>query len=293
MRAGFFHLIIVVLLLALSSQAHAASSVFSISDIQNHYTNPAQKVRILVVPGHQPFVGGTQFGGLWEREVVADIADTLAALLRQNPKFDVLVAREKYRWNPIFESYFRNTKSIERFIKKHKKEMKRSIRRGTIQPNAAQVHHNTASTQGALQLYGFTKWANDRRYDIVLHLHLNDAAGRDPDVPGAYSGFSIYVPDHQFKNASSSRAIAESIAARLNDSHATSTFPGEAVGIVEDQQLIATGAYNSAKSAALLIEYAYIYEPQFHNDATRDAAIAEYAHLTYQGLQDFFKESER
>ena len=40
-------------------------------------------------------------------------------------------------------------------------------------------------------------------------------------------------------------------------------FPGE--GVVEDQELIAIGSFNTLNPIGLLIEYGYIYESQFYN----------------------------
>ena len=82
------------------------------------------------------------------------------------------------------------------------------------------------------------------------------------------------------------------LAARLGAYHATSTLPGESAGVVEDQQLIAIGSNNSADDAALLIEYGYIYEPQFQNASTRALAEKDYAYATYLGLRDFLKDPE-
>jgi peptidoglycan hydrolase-like protein with peptidoglycan-binding domain len=38
----------------------------------------------------------------------------------------------------------------------------------------------------------------------------------------------------------------------------------------------------------MLIEYGYIYEPQFTSDDTRSIALKDLAYQTYLGLQDFF-----
>ena len=107
---------------------------------------------------------------------------------------------------------------------------------------------------------------------------------------GKYDGFTIYVPDHQYSNATASKAIGDAIAVRLNAYHATSTAPKENKGVVPDQELIATGSNNSAGAASLLIEYGYIYEPQFQEPSVRSAAINDYAYQPYLGLQDFFKD---
>lgn len=277
----------------------------TIAQIQNDYrgmqiadpitgspqSGTAKKVKILIVPGHQPETGGTEFRGILERDIVVDIADSLAALLAQNPHYEVFIARTKTAWNPILQSYFdANTLEIETFTLSLKAQMKNYLADGSILPAVDQVYHNSTKTKAALQLYGINKWAGENGFAITLHLHLNDDDQHRARVAGKYSGFAVYVPDPQYSNAEASRAIGEALAARLNVYHATSTLPKEDVGVVPDQQLIAVGSYNSASAAALLIEYGYIYEPQFQKTSVRQVAIADYAYATYLGLQDFFND---
>jgi N-acetylmuramoyl-L-alanine amidase len=250
----------------------------------------AEKVRILIVPGHQPESGGTEFDGVYERDIAVDIALALAQLLRQNPHYEVMVSRTKTEWNPILSSYFStHALEIQTFTQSQKAQMAEHLAQGSIIPEADQVYHNATRSDAAMQLYGINKWTSDNGYDITLHLHVNDYAGRRSRA-GAYDGFAIYVPDDQYSNAAASRAVAEAIAARLSAYHAKSTLPKEDRGIVEDQQLIATGSYNTADNAALLIEYGYIYEPQFQNASVLPLAVADYAYQTYLGLQDFFQD---
>ncbi|MDD2657899.1 MAG: N-acetylmuramoyl-L-alanine amidase, partial [Candidatus Pacebacteria bacterium] len=250
---------------------------------------PARKVRILIMPGHQPDKGGTIFGGVYEREVVMDIAEALSALLLQNSHYEVLIARTKTAWNPILQTYFdTHALEIETFQQSQKLQMAGYLADGSIVPDANQVYHNTASPNAALKLYGINKWASDNNYDIVLHLHINDETGHRAHVAGKDTGFSVYVPDHQYSNAAASKTVGEAIAVRLNAYHATSTLPKEDRGVVEDQELIAVGSNNTVNGAALLIEYGYIYEPQFQNASVRRVALADYAYQTYLGLQDFF-----
>lgn len=252
---------------------------------------PAKKVRILIVPGHQPNAGGTEYKGVVERDVVVDIADALAVLLSQNSHYEVMVARTKTAWNPILQNYFdTHMLEIETFEQSQKAQMADYIANGSILSDSDQVYHNSIPTPAALQLYGINKWASDNAYDITLHLHVNDYAGRRLSVLKAYNGFAVYVPDRQYSNAEASKAIGELIAARLNAYHATSTLPKEDAGVVEDQQLIAIGSNNSASDASLLIEYGYIQESQFQIASVRPLAIADYAFQTYLGLQDFFKD---
>jgi len=255
------------------------------------FTTHAKKVRILIMPGHRPHFGGTVFNGVYERNVVVTIADDLAVLLRKNPHYEVTVARTKTAWNPILQTYFDTYASqISAFMHSQRSQMAKHLANGSIIPETRQIDHDATPSKAALQLYGINKWANDNKYDITLHLHINDYAGRRKRDYDKYSGFAIYVPNYQFSNAKASKAVGESVAVRLNAFHATSTFPLESAGVVPDQDLIAIGSNNSVNDAVLLIEYGYIYEPQFQISSVRKIALDDYAYQTYLGLQDFFKD---
>jgi hypothetical protein len=187
-----------------TTEAQAAAVFFVQSttseQIQNKYT-PTKKVRILIVPGHQPDTGGTEFNGVYERNVVVDIADALAALLAQNPHYEVMVARTTSAWNPILQSYFdTHALDILSFEQSQALQMANHLADGSILPEADQVYHNTASPYGALLLYGINKWTSENGYDITLHVHINDYPRRYAKAVGTYDGFAIYVPDHQYSN---------------------------------------------------------------------------------------------
>ncbi|MEK7107343.1 MAG: peptidoglycan-binding domain-containing protein [Patescibacteria group bacterium] len=288
----------------ISKRAQSAAVFFvqsiTVAQIQSDYLGiksadsalaSAGKVRILIVPGHQPYAGGTEFGGVYERNIVVDIADALAGLLTQNPHYDVMVARTKTAWNPVLQSYFdTHFQEIEEFRRSQELQMEGYLASRSILPPVDRVYHIAAQTNAALQLYGINKWSSENKYSIVLHLHINDYAGRSAHKAGTYDGFVIYAPDHQYSNAIASKAVGEAIAVRLNAYHATSTLPQEAAGVVEDQELIAIGSNNSVDGAALVVEYGYIYEPQFQQSSVQSAAIADYAYKTYLGLQDFFND---
>ena len=150
------------------------------------------------------------------------------------------------------------------------------------------VRHNPAADNASQALYGVNKWANDNNIDIVLHLHLNDYPQRKYDMPGKYKGFSIYVPDRQFPNGEASIEIAKSIKEELAKIAPASNFPKEKEIIIEDQQLIAIGSNASRKGVSILLEYGYIYEPQFYDKEIRSFALREMAEATARGLKDFF-----
>ena len=264
----------------------------SVDDLMDAYAAAAaggDKVRILVMPGHEPDFGGTEFAGFYERELVVDIADRLARELRTDPNLEVFVARGNQGWNDDFEGYFdKQGKRIERFVDKKKEAMAKLEKRRKIDENEEQAAHNEARSDVALRLYGVSKWADENDIDLVLHLHLNDETGHGTDIPGVHSGLAIYVPDAVYGNAKASKAIAEPVFARLNATTATSTFGLEQKGIVEDRELIAIGAYDTLKAPSLLIEYGYMYEPRISGDGARNEVFADYAYQTALGVKDFF-----
>lgn len=263
----------------------------STSDLKAAYAEAASggdKVRILVMPGHEPDFGGAEFKGYYEREFAVDIAEKLAAELRTDPNLEVFVARGNAGWNDDFEYYFdKQSRKIERFVSAHKSAMEKLEKKGRLKENEEQGAHNAARTDVALRLYGVSKWANEHDVDLVLHLHLNDETDHAADTAGVHTGAAIYVPDSIYGNAKASMAIAEPVFERLNAYTATSTSGLETKGIVEDRELIAVGAYNTAEMPSLLIEYGYIYEPRI-TEGARNEVFTDYAHATASGVKDFF-----
>lgn len=267
----------------------------SIAEIQSHY-NPQptaapdgiRRVRILLVPGHEPDYGGAEFGTIKERNMTVELARDLQQFLGNNNHYQVFVTRDTASWNPTFSNYFKSDwTGIKDWEEAHKDEILNLIRLGEFHPVTPEVFHNNAPTNVALRLYGIDKWADENDMDIVLHIHFNDYPyhGR---APGKYSGFAIYVPQNEYDNSTTTEALANSIFKRLSKYNAVSDLSGESSGIVQDQDLIAIGAYNSVNAASMLIEYGYIYEPQFTSDSLRSAAIKDLAFQTYLGLEDFF-----
>lgn len=248
-----------------------------------------EKIRILIVPGHEPDFGGTEFMGYYERELVVDIANKLATELRTDTNLEVFVARGNEGWNDDFTYYFdKQGRKIERFVDMHKKAMATLEKKKKLEENTAQAAHNEARSDVALRLYGINKWANENDIDLVLHLHLNDDTGHAANTPGTHSGSSIYVPDRIYRNTKASKAIAEPIFERLNTTNATSTFGFETSGVLEDRELIAIGAYNTSEVPSLLIEYGYIYEPRITGAGARHEVLTDFAFQTALGVKDFF-----
>lgn len=254
----------------------------------NEARNGRDTVKILIVPGHDDKRGGTEFSGTKEWELTIAMAEMLTELLRQKDEFEVYITRNNIGYDNDIQAYIENdSESIRRFREEHKDTMDKLIRSGLIDTRNG-VEHNSAPDSTALRLYGINKWANENDIDIVLHIHFNDHPGRTYNRAGEYSGITIYIPERQFSNSTASKMLAETVWERLTAYFAPSDMPGEAAGIVEDQDLIAVGAYNTLDPAVLLVEYGYIYEPQFANQEIRALALKELALQTYLGILDFF-----
>lgn len=262
----------------------------SLNDIQADYTAStdtlAEKANILIVPGHEPNLGGAQFGAIDERNLVVEIGQDLQQFLETNPRYQVSITRDTKSWSSIFTDYFKNGwNDIITWEKTSKQNTPELISFGASAPP---VIHNSAPTNVALRLYGITKWANENKIDLMIHLHLNDYPGHRKKVPGKYSGLVIYTPAVQYSNSKTTKAIADAVFKRLALYNPTSNLPVESSGVIDDPELIAVGANNTSDAASMLIEYDYIYEPQFVNEKVRSLALKDLAYQTYLGLQDFF-----
>lgn len=256
----------------------------------NKRTSSENKIKVLIVPGHDPVSYGTEFLGLREYDLNLDLSKKIYDFFAQESIFDVRLAQTSEGFDPELEYYFeRNMDETREFVEGQKLLMNHFISTGLIEPHIG-VIHNTAPQDVALRLYAINKWANENDIDIVLHVHFNDYPGRNKRAAGEYDGFSIYVPESQYSNSKGSKAVAESIFEKLNEAYPQSDFPREAAGIVEDQELIAVGAYNTLDAVGLLIEYGYIYEPMVAEPSLRDAVLTDLAFRTYRGVATFFNE---
>jgi N-acetylmuramoyl-L-alanine amidase len=243
-----------------------------------------QKVKVLIVPGHEPDFGGTEFDSVKERDVNVAIANQLALELKQDPHLDVVVARDSESWNPILASYFTDEwQSIRDFI-----ASKKLSASDTSYSNVLQASHDTAPPDVATRLYGITKWADENGVDMAIHIHLNDGGDRNGTEAGNQSGFAVYVPDASFDNAPTSRVLGTAIANQLNQYNATSSLAIENLGVAGDQELIALGAFNTASYASVLVEYAYIYESKITSPTILPLVEKDFANSTYRGVERFF-----
>ncbi len=250
-----------------------------------------EKIRVLVVPGHDAEFSGTVFGGLKEVELNLELGEKLYSLLKTEPAFEVFLTQTWVGYTPYFKKYFEENRSqILQFIETHKVAMQNFVNAGQVE-RVVHVEHNFAPSEVAIRLFGINKWANENGIDIVVHVHFNDYPGRKRGREGQYSGFSIYVPESQYSNAKGSKSVADSIYERLAKFYPQSNLPMEDRGIVEDQELIALGSNNTLDGAGVLIEYGYIYESAFSEPTLRNTAMSDLALQTFLGVMDFFGET--
>lgn len=262
------------------------------TEIKNTYKlakEEKSKINILIAPGHDDNVFGTQFKGVREADLNVEMAVYLKNFFEKEEEFNVFLVRNKYGYDPMFLNYFnKNRNSIIQFINQYKNMMNTAVQIGLVEINNT-VEHNSASEETVIKLYGINKWANENGIDIVINIHFNDYPGRRYDKSGEYSGFAIYIPEKQYSNSKASMALAKPVFDQLKKYLPASDMPKEQNGIIEDQELIAIGANNSLDSAVLFIEYGYIYESQFVNENIRKVALEEAAYQTYLGVKNFFE----
>lgn len=265
----------------------------TVAQIKKNYVlashDSTKKVKILIVPGHNPNYGGTEFKNVKERDLAVDLANELKNFLDDDKHYEVYVIRDKVSFTSEFEKYFKeNWDKIKEWKEASRKEFSSIVNIESANKLVSRVFHNNVSTDIAIQLYGITKWSNENDMDIVIHIHFNDNPRVKTSLPGVYSGFAIYVPYEQYGNSESTKTIATDIFKRLEKYNPVSNLHGESIGIVYEPELIAIGSNNTSDAASMLIEYSYIYEPQLHDAVIRNLTVRDMAYETYLGLQDFF-----
>jgi len=265
----------------------------TVEQLKSNYNMAAlegnKKVRILIVPGHEPDFGGTEYGLLKERDLNVEVAENLKNYLSQNLRYEVRMTRTKNSWIPEIAEYFKlNWTEIIEWQKANKDALKELVKIGGYTPVVQLVYHNTVNPSVGTRLHGINKWANENEMDVVVHIHFNDYPRKNTSTSGNYTGFAIYVPEGQYFNSTSTKAVANTVFKRLAKYNPVSDLRGERSGIVEEPDLIAIGSYNSVDAASMLIEYAYIYEPQLNDSRIRETYLKDIAYETYLGLQDFF-----
>lgn len=264
----------------------------TVSDLKNTYKKAERgkgSIKVLLVAGHEPHFGGAEYRKIKERDIVVDIAQEIERILSNKKEYKVVISRDKEKWNPELEQFFTEEwNEITPWKESYQREMVRLFNNGAVKRVTDGVQHNDAPPDVAKRLYGINKWVNENNFDIVIHIHINDNPRKNTSMPGAYSGYAIYIPEGQYSNAEATKAVAQKIDDRLSLSFTKSNLPKENTGLVEDQELVAIGRHNTVDAVSLLIEYAYIYEPWMQDPVIRDKNIKEMARATVLGLEDFF-----
>ncbi len=284
---------------AFENVRHFVASVFFVDSttpdmLHTKYANAkrGEKLKVLIVPGHDDEYSGTQFRGVRESDMTVELGEVLAALLAKDSRFDVTLSRTVSGYAPLFQEYFASQRQqVAEFMKNQIAMMDDVMKQGFMTKYAGVGHHG-APDEVAYRLYAINKWANDNAVDLVIHIHFNNYPHKNLSQPGTYNGFTIYVPEGQYSNAKGSEAIARSISTELSKEYRISNLPKENEGVVPDQELIAIGSHNSLDGAGMLIEYGYIYEPQFLTLQKRADSLSRLAVLTYQGVEDFFNPTQ-
>lgn len=267
----------------------------TIAQIKNKYEvserNKRQNVRIMIVPGHEPGYGGAEYRDILERDLSVELGEELKSFFENDPHYEVIISRDKKYWNPVLQTYFnQNWNDIKKFYDTSKEEMLRLVNNGTVTKFQNGIFHNEAAPDVAMRLYGINKWNNENGIDLVIHIHLNDYPRPYTKTAGKYSGFAIYVPERQYSNSTTTSAIAESVMERFKKYNPVSDMPREKEGLIEERELIAIGSYNTLDVPSMLIEYGYIYEPQFNEDDIKAVVLKDLAYQTFLGVEDFFGE---
>ncbi len=288
---NFFGKILIFISLFIGFTANAAGLEITNQDIdafKGKYFN--DKIRILIVPGHDKEYPGAEFKTIKEETFNLQLATNLFDYFKNDPNFDAYITRDSSGYLPVFKNYFTDKKdAIEKYVSLSNDWF------SNLFPDfqwVDGVEHNTAKKEVATRLFGINAWANENNMDLIIHVHFNDVAGRKKNVAGDYSGFSIYIPEKQLNNYFFSNELAKSIFPNLEKVLAVSDLPLENKGIVEDQQLIAIGPKNTLFSPSLLIEYGYIYDSYALNSSIRKLFFNELAYRTYIGVKKYFDSSK-
>lgn len=246
-----------------------------------------KRFKILIFAGHEPEYGGAEYQGILERDLNLQLAEELKKILANNPNFEIVMIRDREGWNPVIKNYISDNKEeIKTWLSAKKEDFLLSIEEGKITPVRAEMGHRETPLDAAIFMYGVNKWAGENGIDLALHIHFNN----NPKYKGKpnYEGFAIYIPEKQYQNSSSSRKIAEYLMTEISKTHKVSTMKAESDGIIEDQELIAVGCYDTALTPAIVVESAYIYEDLMLTEDSRDNFITQMASSTARALENYF-----
>ena len=78
--------------------------------------NSGEGVRVLIAPGHDSEVQGTEFDGTEEADLNLELATDLYNLMKSDNKFEVFITRNENGYLPEFVNFFSSErKNIEKF----------------------------------------------------------------------------------------------------------------------------------------------------------------------------------
>lgn len=247
-------------------------------------------IKILLVPGHDDEVWGSQYGNTKEADMNLSLAKELFNILKKDKRFEVHITREKGGYTKEFADYFAsNMESISSFKDEAMAKRQAEISSGVFVPKTS-VPHVKAKESVALKLYGLNKWANENKLDAMIHIHFNDYPRPSKWTLGKYKGFAVYIPEDQMVNSTESKLLGENIFLQLKKKYAISTYEKEKAGLIQDQKLIALGSNGTLLPdvRSVLIEYGYIY--RFKNKSARLQAYKNMSKLTAEGIKNYFLE---
>ncbi len=263
-------------------------SFFALLLIPSYFAEAEERIRVLIVPGHDDISWGTQYKDMKEADMNLRLATELYDILRTDQRFDVHITRNSWGYTPEFADYFTlHRKEIISFRENAKKSQEESVSDGTFIEMEG-VPHNNASEDVSVKLYGINKWANENSMDAVVHVHFNDYPRAESWTEGIYKGFSIYMPESQMVNAGISQSLAGSVFTELKKKYIVSTYEIEKEGMIPDQELIALGTNGTLLPTvrSILIEYGYIY--RFYDPIFRHRSYTIMANLTVAGIKKHF-----
>lgn len=249
-----------------------------------------KKIKILIVAGHEPDAGGAdEFKAIKERDLNLQLSIELKKDLEKDNNIEVTMVRDENGWNKELESYVKTNKTeIMKWVSESKQKMLAKVDAGDIEIINPDLKHNEAATNAVLFLYGTNKWIEEKNIDVVFHVHFNN----NPKYKGKpnYRGYAIYVPEKQFSNSSSSKIFANYLNEEMYKIQKKSNMPQEKETVIESQELIAVGSYETLKIPSAVIEYAYIYEPIMLSSSTRNNFINKAASSTAVAIEKYVSE---
>jgi len=262
------------------------ASTFVASDViaQKEETEQSKKgvidkTKILIVPGHDDEFYGTEYQGVREADLNLIVAEKLYDLLQDDTRFNIQLTRNKLGYKADLGRFLRLNKEDIEILKAENRMI------DEIHKPVDTVDHVLANDKVALKLFGINKWADEKKFDLVLHIHFNNFPGSQGNKK--YHGFSIYIPQRNYQNHEKSKRFADLLRVQLATEFLESNLPLESGIVIEDSHLIAVGPNNSLKSPAVLVEYGYIYEDQFNN-GNSDDIFQKLAEKTYNAILENF-----